>query len=142
MPAERTELSRKNKYWIPKHRYLELKNFCLQYHDWIRDIDAHSMDAIPSGISYDKMPSGSGTGDPTAKIAITNSDADSAQSKIELIRRTAKEADPALAKYIIWNVTEGVPYWKLKQMHRIPCSINTFTRRRQKFFWIFSQKKK
>ena len=140
MPKERTELSKKNKYWIPKYRYLELKNFCLQYHEWLREIDAHSMDAIPSGISYDKMPGGSGTGDPTAAIAIAGADSDSARGKVELIRQTARATDPALAKYIIWNVTEGVPYWKLKQTHKIPCSINTFTRRRQKFFWLLSKK--
>ena len=142
VPTERTEISRKNKYWIPKHRYLELKNFCLQYNEWVKDLENHSMDAIPSGISYDKMPGGSGTGDPTAQIAIARADYDSAPSKIQLINRTAYEADPALAKYIIWNVTEGVPYWKLRQAHQIPCSKNTFSNRRRKFFWILSKKRK
>ena len=27
----RAELSEKNPYWIEKHRYYELKHFCLQY---------------------------------------------------------------------------------------------------------------
>lgn len=30
----RPELSKKNKYWIPRHRYYELKHFCLQYPEW------------------------------------------------------------------------------------------------------------
>ena len=30
----RSELSKKNKYYISKHRYLELKHFCLQYYEW------------------------------------------------------------------------------------------------------------
>ena len=30
----RPELSEKNKYWISKHRYYELKHFCLQYPLW------------------------------------------------------------------------------------------------------------
>lgn len=30
----RPELSRNNKYWISKHRYYELKHFCLQYPLW------------------------------------------------------------------------------------------------------------
>lgn len=30
----RPELSEKNKYWIEKHRYYELKHFCLQYVIW------------------------------------------------------------------------------------------------------------
>lgn len=28
------ELSKKNTYWIEKHRYYELKHFCLQYPIW------------------------------------------------------------------------------------------------------------
>ena len=30
----RAELSENNKYWISKHRYYELKHFCLQYPIW------------------------------------------------------------------------------------------------------------
>ena len=30
----RSELSKKNKYWIERHRYYELKHFCLQYPIW------------------------------------------------------------------------------------------------------------
>ena len=30
----RPVLSEKNKYYIDKHRYYELKHFCLQYDDW------------------------------------------------------------------------------------------------------------
>ena len=34
MSCVRSEISKKNPYWIPKHRYFELKHFCLQYPDW------------------------------------------------------------------------------------------------------------
>ena len=30
----RPEISPNNKYWIEKHRYYELKHFCLQYPLW------------------------------------------------------------------------------------------------------------
>lgn len=30
----RSEISKKNKYFIDKHRYYELKHFCLQYKYW------------------------------------------------------------------------------------------------------------
>ena len=30
----RPELSETNRYWIEKHRYYELKHFCLQYPLW------------------------------------------------------------------------------------------------------------
>ena len=34
MKRERAQLSTKNPCSIPKHRYYELKHFCLQYPDW------------------------------------------------------------------------------------------------------------
>lgn len=30
----RSELSEKNPYYLPKHRFLELKHFCMQYPEW------------------------------------------------------------------------------------------------------------
>lgn len=40
----RSNLSRKNRYWISRHRYYELKHFCLQYSEWLteyRSIDGY-----------------------------------------------------------------------------------------------------
>ena len=42
----RPEISKKNRYWIDKHRYYELKHFCLQYPTWKK---AHS--SLDSGIN-------------------------------------------------------------------------------------------
>lgn len=39
----RPELSEKNPYWIEKHRYYELKHFCLQYPIWQKQ---YSLDTI------------------------------------------------------------------------------------------------
>ena len=36
MRGERAELSKKNPYYISKHRYYELKHFCRQYDEWKR----------------------------------------------------------------------------------------------------------
>ena len=36
----RSELSPKNKYYIDKHRYYELKHFCLQYTEWKKSYSA------------------------------------------------------------------------------------------------------
>ena len=36
MTAIHPELSPKSRYWIDRHRYYELKHFCLQYPLWIR----------------------------------------------------------------------------------------------------------
>lgn len=42
----RAEVSTKNRYWIEKHRYYELKHFCLQYSQWKKMYV--SLDGLPS----------------------------------------------------------------------------------------------
>lgn len=37
MSYVKSELSQNNKYWIPRHRYFELKHFCLQYPEWKKE---------------------------------------------------------------------------------------------------------
>ena len=51
MKNQRSELSTKNKYWIPKFRYLELKNYCLQYPDWKKELSQISVLQTHSQIS-------------------------------------------------------------------------------------------
>ena len=36
---EKPELSKKSPFYITKHRYYELKNFCLQYPDWKKALE-------------------------------------------------------------------------------------------------------
>ena len=43
----RPELSPKNKYYIDKHRYYELKHFCLQYSEWKKSYSAFDDTSLP-----------------------------------------------------------------------------------------------
>ena len=61
----RAELSEKNPYWIEKHRYYELKHFCLQYPIWKKaytaldgtntnpELAKYLLKGITEGWSYD-----------------------------------------------------------------------------------------
>ena len=65
----RPEISRKNKYYIDKHRHYELKHFCLQYPSWKK---AYA-DLLDLGISLSKtdgIRSSSIIGRPTEQIAL------------------------------------------------------------------------
>lgn len=64
----RPELSEKNPYWIEKHRYYELKHFCLQYPIWrkaysVLDGYANPPKDLASFVVTSTL------GDPTAKCA-------------------------------------------------------------------------
>jgi hypothetical protein len=55
----RAEVSTKNRYWIDKHRYYELKHFCLQYPQWKKMYA--SLDGLPNHssttVSFEKSGS-------------------------------------------------------------------------------------
>ena len=93
----RPELSTKNKYYIGKHRYYELKHFCLQYPEWKKSHAEFEDISIPllmiEHVLTDDLP-----GDPTAKRALMKF---FYSERIKLIEKTAIETDPYLYNYII-----------------------------------------
>lgn len=65
----RPELSEKNPYWIGKHRYYELKHFCLQYPIWKKAYNALlGLSSRPNDLDI-FVKSGQVHSDPTARCA-------------------------------------------------------------------------
>lgn len=126
----RPEISRKNKYWIDRHRHYELKHFCLQYPEWKRAY--RSSPSISSSVTEELTRSGT-YGDPTAKHAIRKT---YYMERIRLVERIAGEADEDLHSYILKAVTEGLSYTYLRTKLDIPCSRDMYYDRYRKFFWL------
>ena len=133
----RPELSKKNRYWISRSRYYELKHFCLQYPGWRKAYKELIEYGVPVSNIANEFRSNE-ISDPTAKIAIMKM---YCVERIEMVEKAAIEADGYLYKYIITAVTEGRSYVYLKSRLDIPCSRDTFYDRYRKFFWILSQKR-
>lgn len=131
----RPELSEKNKYWIERHRYYELKHFCLQYPVWKKSYLAlegmnkpiHSLNMFSKPTHY---------GDPTASCAIAKT---FYSDRMKMIERCAVKADQDLAIYILRAVTEELSYIYLKNTLDIPCSKDTYYDRYRRFFWLLNK---
>ena len=132
----RPEVSKENKYWINKHRYYELKHFCLQYPNWKRAIDQIRNSGRTSFLEF--TPTTNLPGDPTGHLAVMSL---YYSSKINLIEEIAKETDPDLSDYILRGVTEGLSYAVIKSRLNIPCSKDMYYDRYRKFFWLLSQER-
>lgn len=133
----RPELSKKNKYWLSKSRYYELKHFCLQYPLWKKVY----LELVDYGVPVSMIKSEikpTTISDPTAQLAIEKL---YYMDRIEMVEEAAYEADKYLYKYILKAVTEGYSYVHLKSRLEIPCSRETYYDRYRKFFWILSQKR-
>ena len=133
----RPEISEKNKYYIDKHRYYELKHFCLQYKEWKKTY-ALCNDSIIFTSSIEKLPSSNIPSDLTAKYAMKKI---YYGKRIKLIEKIAKETDDFLYPYILKAVTEGLSYTHLKSRLEIPCSRDTYSDRYRKFFWLLNQER-
>lgn len=133
MNNQRSELSIKNKYWIPKLRYLELKNFCLQYPDWKLALKEIALIKSKSEISVTGNIS-----DPTEQIAIKKLQY---EENIELIESTIILSDPDIAKWLLKGVTEGYTYEYLRYKLELPAGRDMYYDRYRKFFWILDQKR-
>ena len=74
--------------------------------------------------------------DPTARAAeirlyYTN--------RIRMIEDSAKQADPFLAGFIVYGVTNGVSYDIMNAKFQLPCSKDAYYVLYRKFFWILDK---
>lgn len=118
----RSEVSKRNKYYICKNRYYELKYHCLQYGDW-----KHAYNIIFQ--MYD-------VGKDTSKFA---TDLVFYKTKIETLEKAVMDAEPSLYNYILKGVTQGVSYDHLKTKYDIPCGREMYYDRYRKFFYILDK---
>lgn len=133
----RPEISQKNKYWISKHRYYELKHFCLQYPEWKKIYSEISNENVPLSM-IELIPTNSFSNDPTVQRAMMKVHY---AKRIKLIEKMALEAEPCLYDYIIKGVTEGRSYTYLNTVMEIPCGKDMYYDRYRKFFWLLSEAK-
>lgn len=130
----RPELSVKNKYWIEKHRYYELKHFCLQYPIWKKAYTSLGNLSSTSGLVT--ISKNSSISDSTSKCAEARL---FYSQRIKMIEQTAKETDSVLWNYILTAVTEGISYDCLKARLNIPCCKDTYYELYRRFFWLLNK---
>lgn len=123
----RTELSKKNKYYIPKYRRLELKNFCLQYKEW--ETEYLNLNGY-SGIDMF---------DPTSEIAIRRLEL---KTKMDMVKQCAQECDVYLGGFIFNSVITGRTYNYYCTAKGMACGKDMFYDRLHKFFYILDKRRK
>lgn len=131
----RPKISEKNKYYIDKHRYYELKHFCLQYNEWKKAYAACN-ESIIFAASIERESSSNIPSDITAKYAIKRA---YYAERIKIVEKAAMEADEFLFPFILKGVTEGASYTYLKTKLEMPCGRDMYYDRYRKFFWLLSE---
>lgn len=125
----RPEISKRNKYYISKHRYYELKHFCLQYPEWKRDY-LYFGNIVKKG----KIPGGLLSENNSVEAAVSKRLY--LRNKMDLVETAAEQADPVIANYILKAVTEELSFIQLKMKFNIPYERDAYYERYRKFFYI------
>lgn len=132
----RPELSVKNKYWIERHRYYELKHFCLQYYIWKKilagltaDIKSYDLSDMPKSVSV------------VSQVEALAEKRLYFQNRMEMVERVCKDTDSFLGKYILEAVTNGLSYEQLRARTNIPCGKEVYYDLYRRFFWLLDKER-
>ena len=134
MPRE-YDLKLAGEYEISRHRYRELKEFCLQYEEKKAELkQLYSSSSVPPEVSV----MGGTPGKPTERKAMR---AINLKNDIEVIEKALNNAcgdDVGMVELLKKNVTLGYGFDNLGS---VPCACRTFYKYRRKFFFILNQEK-
>jgi hypothetical protein len=131
----RPEISKQNEYWIEKHRYYELKHFCLQYQTW-RKVRAALFHVDTTSPLFPILVRKHDFKDPVTECAEAR---EFYSDRINLIEKTAFETDPIIGKFILLGVTEGMSYDVINANINIPCGKDKYYELYRRFFWLLDK---
>ena len=120
----------KSRWYISKYRYLELKNMCLQYPEWKKELQ------FDNGLYSNSMIRVSGD-----QIEFKDSVLDLTERrfeinrKIKLIEDVARICSKDLSAYILECVFFGKSYEILQP----PCGRRQFYEKYREFFWMLDK---
>lgn len=121
------EVSEKNPYRIEKHRYYELKHFCLQYPLWKKAYS--SIHALARKTADGKRTTPSDPTFDTAERLLYFA------SRMALVEKCANKCDVDIAPYILVGVTEGISYDCLQARYGFIFSRERYYDAYRQFFW-------
>lgn len=133
----RPVISEKKQYWIERHRYYELKHFCLQYPVWKKALAAMSP-LTASRTDAEPVADTNEHSDPTEEFVVSRL---YYTERINLVERVAKETYEPLQSYLVKSVTEGLSYETLMaKAEEVPCCGKDFWYAMyRRFFWLLDK---
>lgn len=131
----RPEVSERNVYHIDRHRYYELKHFCMQYPTWQKEY-AELSDVSVKSTSVIAPTDDNRVSDPTSTLAERLT---FYSNRIKMVEQAAESTDEVVGKIILKAVVENLSYDKANAKYGVPCCKDTYYILYRKFFWLLSK---
>ena len=128
----RAKISEKSAWYLPKHRYYELKHFCLQFPEWKREY--LTIDGF-SGREHTEYVKSSGIGNPTESQAFKWL---YLRERMEMVEKASVLAANDLSDLMLKAVTEGISYDHINP----PCCKEVWYAMYRRFFWFLDKARK
>lgn len=132
----RPEVSKKNEYYIDRHRFYELKHYCMQYKSWKKDLDAINL--YPTR-ALDRIAYRSDTSDPVLKLVEAR---EYYAKRIYILEEVARQADPIIGPCVLEGIVTNTSYEKLRARIDIPCCKDIYYTIYRRFFWLLDKVRK
>lgn len=137
------EVSKKSNYYIPKHRYYELKHFCLQFKDWKRYLADYEGRYPNQLMLHSVFENKLHCSDPTAyeveRRAYFNSLINTVNKACTI---ACEDESESIRDCLFEGVTEGLSYDILLARYNIPCGREYYYKVYRRFFWVLDQLRK
>lgn len=130
----KSEISKKNPYWIPKDRYLELKHWCHQYDQW-KDDRNNLLYLRAKNSQGEKI---SEVFDPTF---ITATKLERLDKNISMVDTLVKEIFPNDWKIFKYCLVSDWSYDVASIHHRVTISRSEWYKRRREFFYWLDKRR-
>lgn len=129
----KSQLSKRNPYYISRNRYYELKHFCLQYPEWQEQI---KMVQFGGGHGLYVSIENAISTDPTAEHTIRM---ENVSKNAEIVNKALSYLEPSIRDYIHAGVVYGKSYDILSVRNVLPCSRERYYEEYRKFFYILDK---
>lgn len=127
----RPEITKKSQWYLDKHRYYELKHFCMQCPTWKKEL--LYLDGW-NGQEHSALK-GHELVRPSEAVAIKRA---FFIERIEMLHKAAFETDPVLGDYILEGIVTGKSYEVLNAFKRVPACKDVYYELYRKYFYILS----
>lgn len=132
---EQRELSKENKYYLPKETLLTVIHFCRQYPLWAKELE--TLPISSRAIRYDKeRVQTSGDYDVCTELAMRRYEI---ERKMQIVRDAIAEVAAGAEGWMLMMVGRGRAYEELKEKG-MPCSRATCYRYRREIYWRIAKK--